>query len=80
VFGVERDVRAEVVVMNGFSAHADQSDLVCYAEEARKNGPVKDVVLVHGEGVAMNALKAKLAASNFDSVHMPKRGDRITVR
>jgi metallo-beta-lactamase family protein len=27
IFGVERDRRAEVVVLNGFSAHADQRDL-----------------------------------------------------
>src|SRR6185369_14371670 len=31
IFGVERERRAEVVVLNGFSAHADQADLVSYA-------------------------------------------------
>jgi metallo-beta-lactamase family protein len=35
IFGVERDVRAQVVVMNGFSAHADRTDLLDYAERTR---------------------------------------------
>jgi Cft2 family RNA processing exonuclease len=35
IFGVERDRRAEVVVLNGFSAHADQSDLVAFANASR---------------------------------------------
>ena len=32
IFGVERRLAAEVVVMNGFSAHADQNDLLAFAE------------------------------------------------
>jgi metallo-beta-lactamase family protein len=79
VFGVERDVRAEVVVMNGFSAHADQADLMTYAEQTRKNGPLRDVVLVHGEKKAMNALEAKLKNANFSAVHIPQKGDKLTL-
>jgi metallo-beta-lactamase family protein len=79
VFGVERDVRAEVVVMNGFSAHADQADLMTYAEQTRQNGPLRDVVLVHGETTAMNALDAKLKSAAFGSVHIPKKGDKLTL-
>ena len=38
IFGVERDLRAEVVVLNGFSAHADQKDLVRLRRRRRATG------------------------------------------
>ena len=47
IFGVERDLRAEVAIMNGFSAHADQNDLVAYAEHTKKTGTLEQVILVH---------------------------------
>jgi metallo-beta-lactamase family protein len=77
VFGVERDLRAEVVVMNGFSAHADQKDLIGYAEQTKAKGPLKNIMIVHGETPAMNVLSAKVA--HLATPHMPKRGDRFVV-
>ncbi|MGB5683262.1 MAG: MBL fold metallo-hydrolase, partial [Polyangiales bacterium] len=38
IFGVERERHAEVVVLNGFSAHAGQDDLLAYAEAVREAG------------------------------------------
>jgi metallo-beta-lactamase family protein len=77
VFGVERDVRAEVVVMNGFSAHADQKDLISYAEQTKARGNMTDLVLVHGEQTAMTALSEKTAT--MARIHIPKRGDRFAL-
>jgi metallo-beta-lactamase family protein len=78
VFGVERDVRAEVVVMNGFSAHADQRDLVSFVTDARKGGRLRKVVLVHGERGPQRALSQLLSAGGVDDVHAPAQGDRLT--
>jgi metallo-beta-lactamase family protein len=77
IFGVERPLRAEVVVLNGFSAHADQQDLIDYAEAVRHRGPLRDVVLVHGEPAAQSVLKARLEGAGFPNVHTPTRGDRL---
>ena len=46
ILGVERDLYARVVVMNGFSAHGDQHDLVAYAAGAKG---ARRVFLIHGE-------------------------------
>ena len=62
IFGVERDLRAEVAIMNGFSAHADQNDLVGYATHTRDTGPLEQVILVHGEPGPQKVLREKLAA------------------
>lgn len=79
IFGVERERHAEVVVLNGFSAHAGQDDLLEYAENVRAAGPLRQVALVHGEDQPRNTLKALLEERGFPSVHAPLRGDRIDV-
>ena len=79
IFGVERDLRAEVVVMNGFSAHADQKDLVAYADHTQKSGPLDQVILVHGEPGPQRALKEKLAGIGIKRVSNPAPGDVIEV-
>ena len=79
IFGVERDLRAEVVVLNGFSAHADQKDLVEYATELKARGPLQHIAMVHGEPKAQEVLRAKLRGVGFDDVHAPGPGDSIEV-
>lgn len=79
IFGVERERRAEVVVLNGFSAHADRDDLLEYAEAVRDAGPLRQVALVHGEEQPRDALKALLEERGFPSVLTPNRGDRIEI-
>ncbi|HSO31737.1 MAG TPA: MBL fold metallo-hydrolase [Labilithrix sp.] len=77
MFGVERDLRAEVVTFNGFSAHADQQNLVDYTEAVCARGPLKQVVLVHGEPTAQRALIEKLEGLGLPNVHAPGPGTSI---
>jgi metallo-beta-lactamase family protein len=79
VFGVERDRNAEVVVLNGFSAHADQRDLLDFALAVREKGPLRHVALVHGEPPAQHALKELLEAEHFRQVVIPRAGDVLEV-
>jgi len=78
IFGVARERRAEVVVLNGFSAHADQADLLRFAEACRKGGKLKQVALVHGELKQQNALAAELSKRGFDRPAIPAAGNRVT--
>lgn len=79
IFGVERDRRCEVVVLNGFSAHADQRDLVEYAARCRERGAVERVFLVHGDPSPQKILAGKLRDRGFDDVGIPKTGDRLAI-
>jgi metallo-beta-lactamase family protein len=79
IFGVERDLRAEVAVLNGFSAHADQQDLVEYAVALKERGPLKHVALVHGEPQAQAVLTGKLKERGMPDVHAPATGTVIEV-
>jgi metallo-beta-lactamase family protein len=79
VFGVERDVRAEVVVMNGFSAHADQRGLLEFVDEIRHEGQLQRIFLVHGEPGPQKALTDLLDKQGFSAVRSPAPGDRAEV-
>lgn len=77
IFGLMHELVAEVVVLEGFSAHADQRGLVRFAESVRARGPLERIFLVHGEPPAQAALAGRLAAAGFASVVAPGPGDRI---
>jgi metallo-beta-lactamase family protein len=77
VFGVEQERRAEVVVLDGFSAHADRDGLVAHAEAMRERGPLRHVALVHGEPQAREGLQRTLLERGFPAVHVPQSGDEM---
>ena len=79
IFGVERERHAEVVVLNGFSAHAGQDDLLEFAEAVRETGPLRQVALVHGEESPRQTLRSLLEERGFPNVVTPMRGDRIEI-
>jgi metallo-beta-lactamase family protein len=79
VFGVMRRLAAEVVVLNGFSAHADQKELLGFAEAVRSQGKLRQVVLVHGEPPAQAVLMSKLTELGFPTVLVPAAGEKIRV-
>jgi metallo-beta-lactamase family protein len=78
IFGMAQARRAEVVVLNGFSAHADQQGLLAFAEGARDLGPLRRVILVHGEPRAQEALTRELRARGFPTIDSP--GPMSTLR
>ena len=80
IFGVERDRRAEVVVLNGFSAHADQGDLLTYADEVKKRGKLGQIALVHGEPQPQRVLRGLLQGRGHGDVIMPEPGNKLVVR
>lgn len=68
-------LRAEVVVMNGFSSHADQGDFMDYLTPlAESTGSVR---LVHGELDRATALASALSGAGFRDVVIPDRGESI---
>jgi metallo-beta-lactamase family protein len=69
IWGVERELRAQVEVLNAFSAHADRDDLTAYADACAP----RRIFLVHGEPPAQEALAARLAERGH-AVAIPSRG------
>ena len=62
IFGVPTPRRAQVVIFNGFSAHADRNDLLAYVR-AIKQTPGK-IFIVHGEEKQALSLSAAVRAEH----------------
>jgi metallo-beta-lactamase family protein len=77
IFGIMHRREAEVVVLNGFSAHADQAGLVEFAGAVRDKGRLARTILVHGEPSAQAALTAKLSEQGISSIVSPGPGERL---
>ncbi len=77
IFGVKRPLRAEVVIMNAFSAHAGRSELLEFG--ARFHGKGKKVLLVHGEETALKALKSGLAEKGVANITIMEEKVAVTV-
>lgn len=79
IFGVERSLAAEVVVMNGFSAHADQQELLGFVRAVAAGGDLHDVFLVHGEPAAQDTFAGVLAKHAIGRVRIPEPGQLWSV-
>lgn len=77
IYGLERELRASVHVLNGFSAHADQADLVRYAGALADRGKLRGIALVHGEPLPQRMLTEKLRAEKHNTVVCPAPGDTL---
>jgi metallo-beta-lactamase family protein len=75
IFGETYYVKADVVTINGFSAHADQNMLMRYAQAGKET--VKKMILVHGENRSAQPFKQKLAEMGFKDVIYPILGDSV---
>ena len=75
IFGEEHPRRAEVVVMNSFSAHADRSELMDWATGGKQK-PGRTFV-VHGNEDQSRALASGLVENGFRSVEVPGLGQEF---
>ncbi len=77
IFGDEYHVQAQIKSLNGFSAHADRSELIDWVTNARGN--LKGVFVVHGEEQAALSLADALRALGSLTVTVPELNQTIQV-
>jgi metallo-beta-lactamase family protein len=79
IFGEIHKLNAEVVVLNSFSAHAGQDELVQYITAADQ-GQLKKVFLVHGEIAQIEKFSAKLKEVGMKKdICIPVPGEKAEV-
>lgn len=76
IFGEPHDVRAEVVVLNSFSGHADRTELSSYLRQFDLRA-LRDTFLVHGDLDQAEKLQRGLHEMGFRRVAVPDRGDTV---
>ncbi|HTT40152.1 MAG TPA: MBL fold metallo-hydrolase [Burkholderiales bacterium] len=70
LFGEDIPVRAQIYTINGFSAHADQAELVAWHRQI--GGPSR-TFLVHGEAEPMQSLAARLEGTQVETPALHQR-------
>ncbi len=78
IFGDQYDVKAEVIVMQSFSAHADANELLAYSKKFDKSR-MQNIFLVHGELNQQEIYKTSLESIGFKNITIPKRGYAVTL-
>ncbi|MDD3862096.1 MAG: MBL fold metallo-hydrolase RNA specificity domain-containing protein, partial [Candidatus Gracilibacteria bacterium] len=76
IFGEPHNVKADIYVMDAFSAHADRSDLLEYI--GRIKG-LKTIYLVHGEDKQRESFVDSLFQNGYDDVYRPILGEEIEI-
>jgi len=85
VDGQERDVRCQVRSIGGFSAHADETELLAWLANFGRGRTLGDagfpkvVFLVHGDPEAQIALEPKVRELGFET-HVPRWHERVELR
>lgn len=78
IYGKTYARRAEIIVHNSFSAHADHNELIRYAGFFKPN-ELNQIMLVHGDPARQEALRDGLKGKGYRNIEMPQRGQRINV-
>jgi metallo-beta-lactamase family protein len=73
IFGEEREIRAEVASIEGYSAHADQDGLRRWVRGL--GGPVHRAFCVHGEPEALEGMRKILLEEGVEQVDVPGHGE-----
>ena len=75
IFGKEHPLRAEVAVLNGFSAHADRNELIDFVQQCGSNA--RGIFLIHGAEDQCLAFQQHLEARRLKNVHVPHWGETL---
>ncbi len=78
IFGEPHRLRAEVEVMNAYSAHADEPELVNFVGHLDRQR-LKNIFLVHGDSPRQLSLYEALRANGYEHAHGPARGEVVEV-
>ncbi len=70
MFGLPYKVKAEVKVVESYSAHADYKEMMQYLS-CQNPRIVRELILVHGEPESINAWKTHLHGCGYSSIRVP---------
>ena len=77
IYGEEYQVRARMEEIEGYSAHADEGELLDFIAAIPKKP--ERVFVVHGEPDAAKAMAAGLSRLGIGNVTIPARGERFSI-
>jgi len=77
ILNKEYPLKAQVVQLGGFSAHADKTEMLRFLKESNLN--IKQIATVHGEAQQRQAFTEFLQKEGFPVI-APRAGEAVTIR
>lgn len=74
LFGLTREIRAEVISIDGYSGHADEPEMLRYLSSQDKK-KLKGLFLVHGNRKRQEAFASTLQEEGYRNVFIPELGE-----
>jgi metallo-beta-lactamase family protein len=79
IYGEDIPLRAEVKIIDGYSAHADRTELTAWIDGVKSTSPnLGQIFLVHGEAEAQDAFQTSLIAKGY-TVECPEPRAKRTI-
>jgi len=78
IFGEEYDLKAQVVRLNAFSAHADHNELLQWIGHFDRQ-QLQHIFVLHGEMTQSEALAEGIGSLGFSGVRIPEIGEQVTI-
>jgi len=78
IFGEEKQVRAHIAIMDSFSAHGDQKEMIDFLNPLDKSR-LKKTFLVHGDYDAQTVFRDKLIENGFLNIDIPEQGNEFEI-
>jgi metallo-beta-lactamase family protein len=75
IFGQELRVRAKVKIMDSYSAHGDEPEMLEYLSSLSRD-KLKRIFLVHGEIDRQEKFRSALDKEGFQDIQIPELGDK----
>lgn len=78
IFGEEKMVKADIKILDSFSAHGDQGEMIEYLNKQHKK-KLKKIFLVHGEQKRQQIFQEALLKKGFKKVEIPNLGQKYKI-
>lgn len=79
IFGDDYPVKARVLKLNGYSAHADHDDLLRWLQATQVHNHLQKLFLVHAEMDSATALAEAARRQGVPEIYIPGRGEKFEV-
>ncbi len=78
IFGTKLKVKADVIVMDSFSAHGDYKEMMDFLDNQDRE-QLKKLFLVHGDLKAQERFKERLKEIGFSTIYIPSLGQEFNI-
>jgi metallo-beta-lactamase family protein len=78
IFGVIHDVKADIRILESYSAHGDYNEMMVFLSCQDKK-KLKKIFLVHGEHEVQVSYREKLIFNRFEHIEIPEKGQEFTI-